>query len=120
MKNIQDEMRIIQEDIDMTNNECADIQGSVEESITKRQMTFEMLLQVQKKLNIYTDLSKGRTPHMLYKTESGLTMAYNKEVSVNSKLSKIVENLQADFPNHVHELTRIFNTLKLPVYVYFQ
>lgn len=92
----------------------------LEERKTVRQMNFELLLQIQRKLHIYTDVSKGRKPYLVYRSEINLATQYNKELGNNSKLSKIVENLQGDFPNHYHELNRILHTLKLPVYVYYQ
>ncbi|RZC34996.1 hypothetical protein BDFB_004298 [Asbolus verrucosus] len=118
--NIEQEIREIEEEIEKTRSYHEIMQQDVEEATTQRQMNFELLLQLQKKLNIYTDVSKGRKPHLVYKTESSLMTEYNKEIELNSKLSKMVENLQEDFPNHSHELNRIFNTLKLPVYVYYQ
>jgi Txe/YoeB family toxin of Txe-Axe toxin-antitoxin module len=117
---VEDEMQEMQRDIENIQECHEDLQETLEERITQRQMTFELLLQVQKKLNAYSDITKGRKPHLVYRTESVLTSGFNKEMSVNSKLSKIVENLQGDFPNHVHELNRLSNSLKLPVFVYFQ
>lgn len=77
-------------------------------------------MQIQRKLHIYNDVSKGRKPYLAYPSEVNLATHYNKERGNNSKLTKIIENLQKDFPNHYHELDRILHTLKLPVYVYYQ
>ncbi|XP_971171.2 coiled-coil domain-containing protein 40 [Tribolium castaneum] len=120
IEQIRAEIAEMSREIETTNEHCVEIRENVEEALTKRQMNFELLLQVQKKLNTYNDLAKGRKPHLVHRSESALSSAYSREISTNSKLCKIVENLQSDFPNHGHELVRICNTLKLPVYVYFQ
>ena len=117
---IKEQIEEIERQIEVTRIHNTAIKENIEETITERQMNFELLLQFQKKLNTYTDIVKGRKPYMVYRTNSALTSAYTKELNINSKLTKIVENLLGDFPNHIHELTRISNTLKLPVYIYFQ
>lgn len=114
---LESEMKQKQHVLNVNEEHSKGLKKDIEESKTQRQMKLELLIQLQKKLYLYTEVAKGRKPSLLYKTESSLTSEYGKEKELNMKLSKVVENLLSDFPNHFHELSRALNTLKLPIFV---
>ncbi|XP_049823494.1 coiled-coil domain-containing protein 40 isoform X2 [Aethina tumida] len=135
LKKTENEIEDVQRQIDAINNEAEsinkskdDIDGDIAEikkeaeqmmketetMKTNRQLKFELLLMQQKKLALYTELSKGRTPYTVCRTQEQLTSEYSKQKDVNNKLTKIVENLTSDFPDFSEVFTRIFNTLRLP------
>lgn len=77
----------------------------------------ELLALKQKQVKVYTELSKGRKPFTVYRTQSALDLEFDKQKVLNGKLVKIIEDLMSDFPKQQEILQRIFNTLKLYVYV---
>lgn len=67
----------------------------------------------QKKLKIYTELSKGRQPYLLYKNEKTADIEYNKQVVLNSQLQKVCECLLSDFPKYYTDLQYFYNILRV-------
>lgn len=110
---ILQDLETTERDIKLYENYNVNLARDVEVSKTNRQMNFELLLVHQKKVNLYYDLSKGRQPFLLYKTEEQLTTEYTKQKELSNKLCKIVENLTVDFPNYKNELDRIYNSLRI-------
>lgn len=113
-EHLREENVLIEQEMSSFQASMQHLVTQIEVNKTNRELKFELLLLSQKKLNMYSDLVKGRTPYTIYRTESQLTCEYNKQKDVNNKLCTIVENLTVDFPQHNHLLARIYNSLKIP------
>ncbi|KAB0794085.1 hypothetical protein PPYR_13705 [Photinus pyralis] len=113
------EIAITQQDTAFAKRKIATLMENIEETKTGRQRNLELLVLKQKKLKVYSDLAKGRRPHLAYRTNEAISVEYDKQKQLNNSLINIAENLLSDFPLHVQVLTRISNTLKLPLlYLY--
>lgn len=112
-RNVLQNLEGAERDIKMFENYCTNLSRDVEISKTNRQMNFELLLVSQKKVTLYNDLSIGRQPFLMYKTEDQLTTEYTRQKDVSNKLCKIIENLAVDFPNYKYEFDRIYNSLRI-------
>lgn len=68
----------------------------------------------QRKLKIYTEISIGRKPPLMYRTESSMIAEYDKQKDLNNKLMSILDSTTKTFPSGYHIFERLYNTLKLP------
>ncbi|KAK4873726.1 hypothetical protein RN001_013086 [Aquatica leii] len=109
------EITITQQDTDCAKRKTETIKDTIEETKTERQRNLELLVLKQKKLKVYSELSKGRKPFLAYRADDRINAELNKQKELNNKLSTIIENLLIDFPQHKQVITRIYNTLKLPI-----
>ncbi|CAG9764017.1 unnamed protein product [Ceutorhynchus assimilis] len=94
------------------------LRDEIEKSKTKRQLKFEILIMMQRKLNLYNDLAANRKPFVYTKKED-LPTEFEKHRELNTKLCSILQNLISDFPNYFHQLSRLYNTMKLSVYTQY-
>ncbi|KAJ8953759.1 hypothetical protein NQ318_015415 [Aromia moschata] len=94
-------------------NNINDLKRDLEIAKTNRELNYELLLVQQKKLNMYNDISMGRTPYTVYRKEEQLVFEYNKQKDLSNKLCQIVESLIVDLPHFSHELDRIHNSLRI-------
>lgn len=119
------EKQLIEQDIENCKNEIEfcetyanTLRQEIEKRKTNRQLKFEMLVMLQRQLNVFRDLSLNRTPFLHTKREN-IESEYLYQKDINNRLSNVVQNLISDFPNYHHELNRLYNTLKLMVYTQY-
>ncbi|XP_018561589.1 coiled-coil domain-containing protein 40 [Anoplophora glabripennis] len=112
-ENLLQGLESTERNIKMYENYSSNLSRDVEISKTSRQMNFELLLVNQKKVSLYHDISVGRQPFLMYKTEDQLATEYTKQKDLSNKLGKIVENLTVDFPNYKQEFDRVYNSLRV-------
>ncbi|CAH0563600.1 unnamed protein product [Brassicogethes aeneus] len=113
IEEVKQQTEEVENEVEEIKTECQRFQELTENVKTDRQLKFELLLAKQKKVSMLTELSKGRQPYTIYRTEKHLTSEYGKQKDLNNKLGKVVENLTSDFPDYGHVFTRLFNTLRL-------
>ncbi|RZF35959.1 hypothetical protein LSTR_LSTR005372 [Laodelphax striatellus] len=76
-----------------------------------RQKNLEVLVRLQRKERLYSEL-KGSRYRLLFRNESSLEMEIEKQKKINADLTAIVEALIQDFPSLQLPLTTTLNTLK--------
>ncbi|XP_022185307.2 coiled-coil domain-containing protein 40 [Nilaparvata lugens] len=76
-----------------------------------RQKNLEVLVRLQRKERLYSEL-KGSRYRLLFRNESSLEMEVEKQKKINADLTAIVEALIQDFPSLQLPLTTTLNTLK--------
>ncbi|XP_045477303.1 coiled-coil domain-containing protein 40 [Harmonia axyridis] len=120
-KKINDEKKIYENQMKQMKEEVVEVKKMTENVLneyenikTNKLMQFELLIMKQKKLNMYSDLARGKKPFLVYKTECALTQELVKNEEMNSKLVTVVDNLVNRFPHYIHFFSRIMNTLHLP------
>ncbi|XP_044759572.1 coiled-coil domain-containing protein 40 [Coccinella septempunctata] len=113
-KMCENEMKEMKEEAEEVKKVTENILNEYENVKTDKQMQFELLVMKQKKLNMYSDLARGKKPYLKYKNECALTQELVKNEEMNAKLIGVVDNLGKEFPNHMHYFNRILNTLNLP------
>lgn len=121
MKKINDEKRICGNEMKQMREEVMEVKKITENVLneyenvkTDKQMQFELLIMKQKKLNMYSDLARGKKPFLAYKNECSFTQELVKNEELNAKLITVVDSLATRFPNYIHFFSRILNTLHLP------
>lgn len=113
-KHFQQQLDLIKQDLSEIGKLTDDLLTEYENMKSSKQVQFELLVIKQKKLNMYTDLSKGKKPFISFKTDCALVREYNKHNEINGRLISLVESLMAYFPNYVHCFNRVLNSLSLP------
>ncbi|CAH2011669.1 unnamed protein product [Acanthoscelides obtectus] len=112
-KTVEEEIGEVEKQLQSVIQYHGSLNQELEETKTNRQFNFELLVAQQKKLQIYENLAKGRTPYTIYRKDSQIVPEYSKQKDLNNRLGQVVDHLMTDFPERVHELTRISNTLKI-------
>ncbi|KAL1505242.1 hypothetical protein ABEB36_004849 [Hypothenemus hampei] len=112
---LEEECETIKGDIQFSENYSKTLREEIEKRKTNRQLKFEMLVMMQRQLNVYRDLMVNRAPFVHTKKEC-LQSEYYHQKDINNRLCNVLQNLLSDFPNYNNELTRMYNTLKLSVY----
>nr|CAH7722539.1 unnamed protein product [Callosobruchus chinensis] len=110
---VKEEIAEAEKQVQSLTDYTTSLQQELEETKTNRQFNFELLVAQQKKLAIYENLAKGRTPYTIYRKEEQLVPEYNKQKDLNNRLGQVVDHLMNEFPDRIHDLTRINNTLKI-------
>ncbi|XP_066154408.1 coiled-coil domain-containing protein 40-like [Euwallacea fornicatus] len=105
-------------DINLCESHLKTLKKQIEKRKTSRQLKFELLVMTQRQLNVYRDLVLHRTPFLHTKREN-MREEHAIQKDLNNKLSNVVMNLKSDFPNHQHEFSRLYNTLKLTEYTQY-
>ncbi|KAL3274206.1 hypothetical protein HHI36_015620 [Cryptolaemus montrouzieri] len=108
------QMREMKNEVEEAKNLTEKILNEYESVKTNKLMHFELLIMKQKKLNLFSDLARGKKPFLFYKNECVLLRDYDKYGEINNKLITIVDNLVSHFPHYFHNLSRVVNTLSLP------
>ncbi|KAJ8973510.1 hypothetical protein NQ317_000438 [Molorchus minor] len=141
LDNVRNKIKQIENEIEATKNKCQALEIEKEDTLrntaeaetdiktyedyvtnlnrdlevakTNRELNYQLLLVQQKKLNMYNDLSMGRTPYTVYKKEEQLVSEYDKQKDLNNRLCHIVDNLSMDCPQYGHKLDRLHNSLRI-------
>ncbi|XP_076250915.1 coiled-coil domain-containing protein 40-like [Rhynchophorus ferrugineus] len=116
---IAQELHNVVSEIEFCENYQKSLLFDIEQRKTNRQLKYEMLLMMQKKLNVYRDLDAKKQP-FLHTKRSLMKRTHSELKEVNGKLCCIVENLQSDFPLYGVELKRLYNTLKVYIFTEYQ
>ncbi|XP_030767006.1 coiled-coil domain-containing protein 40 [Sitophilus oryzae] len=98
---------------------CKSLREDIENHITNRQLKYEMVLRVQKRLNCYRDLSLNKKP-FLHTKKALIPNVLSEQKDMNAKLCRVLEQLKADFPNLDVIFQRLYNTLKLHVFTRYE
>ncbi|KAK9888236.1 hypothetical protein WA026_000503 [Henosepilachna vigintioctopunctata] len=121
IKKVSDEKRLFANQMKQIEEEVEEVKKIIENVITEyenvktdKMMQFELLILKQKKLNMYSDLARGKKIYLTHKNECALMREYNKNEEINNNLIMIVETLISHFPQNTLYLNRVLNTLNLP------
>lgn len=115
---IEEEIENCKRDIDFSEKYSETLREEIENRKTNRQHKFEILLLMQRKLNVYRELVAKKQPFLHTKRENMQT-EYTFHKDMNNRLCSIVQNLISDFPIYKSEFTRLYNTLKLCIYTHY-
>lgn len=117
-QSIEREIEKCKHDINFSENYSETLREEIENRKTNRQLKFEMLLLMQRKLNVYRELVAKKQPFLHTKREN-MQAEYAFHKDLNNRLCSVVQNLISDFPNYKPEFTRLYNTLKLCIYTHY-
>ncbi|CAG9768078.1 unnamed protein product [Ceutorhynchus assimilis] len=112
---IEHEIQKTKDDISFDENYEKSLRDEIETSKTQRQLKFEILVILQRKLNMYRELAANRQPY-LHTKRHNLQAEYEYHKDLNNRLCTILKNLLSDFPNHFHLFTRLYNTVSISKY----